>query len=583
MDDIPSHKLLIEMIGGITKLDFRGSRPFGRGINAAQFSTLVHLPFTHHLTHLYLPKSHTRCQDDLVTFLTHPIFQYLVTLDASGCNLTSLDPFFNAPHPFPNLHTLKLDANSELTIPNLATMDKFPNLKVLELESTNCSWDILLPPPSFPPAQQQKPPHPYTTTTTQHDETMPIVQTTSSFSPIPHPFQLHKLTISSTPSWWSDGDFKALSTSPHLSQLTELKLNDKGDMERVIDALFGSKDSVVKNLTTLDFVGVRIKTLEIIAKSRNLTNLTNLSIQSLMRRCSFNPLVQSLSWLSPKLKHLTLHIDIPPDSFITELEEANVQLETFNLPLLPFDCLFLTTSPVFSQLKVLVGDRAYLEPHRDVPVVDHPQLFATAVEQLSQSPILSNLTHFRLPKFALQVGRYLSEYSLTPNDLESILTSPMMSNNLIELDFAKSMVTDQLIETILTTRVIPGDETSPLKFGQLQKLNIQEGDFGTNAVNSLVKNLTQLTHLNLSGSSNIDDAAITALIGPKHTNLQLPSPSLPNLRDLALELCQITDKGCGELSKSQLIHRLGNFSCRHCFQVTDVGEGMINKSMNDPI
>ena len=219
---------------------------------------------------------------------------------------------------------------------------------------------------------------------------------------------------------------------------------------------------------------------------------------------------------------------------------------------------------------------------------DYNALCATIMQRYAQSPILSNLTDFSLPNLFVQVGSHLRlsaqhYYTWTMNDIESILTSPMMSNNLIELDLsdARSAVNDQLLETILTMRVIPGDESSPLKFGNVQKLNLQRSSIGARGVELIVQNLKELTHLDLSYNRNIDDEAITALIGDEHVDLQFPSPSLPNLIDLHLHFCAITDNGCMKLSKSQLLHQLKGLSYQS-YLTTSLGLDLVAKSMKDP-
>ena len=50
---------------------------------------------------------------------------------------------------------------------------------------------------------------------------------------------------------------------------------------------------------------------------------------------------------------------------------------------------------------------------------------------------------------------------------------------------------------------------------------------------------------------------MTALIGDEHIDPLQPYPSLPNLVFLSLYKSSITDQGCIELSKSQLLDQLG--------------------------
>ena len=174
-----------------------------------------------------------------------------------------------------------------------------------------------------------------------------------------------------------------------------------------------------------------------------------------------------------------------------------------------------------------------------------------ALDQFSQSPNLSNLTGFEIPQI---VG-----YKWTHQTLQSLLTSPIMSNDLVSLEFpshCSDIVTDELIEVILTAHTIPGDETSPIKFGKLQKLDLSKTKVGSRSIELIVKHLPHLTHLSLERCENINDAAVTALIANEHEDLCSPYPVLENLIELVLTDCPISDQGCITLSKSQLLDQL---------------------------
>ena len=444
------------------------------------------------------------------------------------------------------------------------------------MELTKPGWGIFLPPLAQP---QQLPP-----------------------SSTPQPFQLEKLTISPARPYLSTEQDKALAMSPQLSRLTELKVAMATAPS--IDALFCSDDGVVRNLTSLDLDRVYFEPVQIICKSPHLTNLATLSIRMSVseehRHEAFDCLVQSPYLISSNLKHLALRDfgDITWDSFhrlITTLENSKVQLKSLDLTgtTFPFGVLF--GSPAFSQLNTLRSSSTYvtksLTATNQNPDVNHA-LCATTLQTYAQSPIISNLTHFRLPLFLVDRIYRLGEeggrfYKWTTNLIESILTSPLMSNNLIELEINicspfVPFITDQLLETLLTTRVIPGDESSPLKFGKVQKLNLGWSSIGARGVELIVQNLKELTHLNLWGNRNINDAAITALIGDERVDLQFPYPSLPNLIELDLHRCSITDNGWMELSKSQLLRQLKKFGYSDD-QITEPGLNLINKSRKDPV
>ena len=115
---------IVEIIGSITALDLSHYL----GLDEEAFCNLVHLPFSSSLTHLNLSHTPIGKSEACVNILSHPIFQNLVFLDLSHAQLTNIDPLFNAPHIFHNLHTLNLSANYSLLIPQIATTTQFANL-----------------------------------------------------------------------------------------------------------------------------------------------------------------------------------------------------------------------------------------------------------------------------------------------------------------------------------------------------------------------------------------------------------------------------------------------------------------------
>ena len=242
---------------------------------------------------------------------------------------------------------------------------------------------------------------------------------------------------------------------------------------------------------------------------------------------------------------------LPFKELVAALNEANIKLESIEIGLYEHYHLdVFSTAPCFSQLKSfrLPGFRIKSPPNGDDRSKSKEEVFKRFV----QSPNLSNLTCFQIP--------FMYEYEWTNGeDLKSLLTSPTMSNDLTSLRFPYnccSIVTDDLIEAILTAHVIPGDETSPLKYSKLQKLEFERAKIGPRSIELIVKYLPRLTHLNLERCKNINDAAITALIATEHEDLHYPYPVLSNLIYLNLESCPITDQGCIALSKSQLLDQL---------------------------
>ena len=278
--------------------------------------------------------------------------------------------------------------------------------------------------------------------------------------------------------------------------------------------------------------------------------------------------IQSPYLWSPKLKHLQLSDFAGPEdsassldlaSLLHTLDTANVKLETFDFGSPSTMSLDLfSSSSCFSQLQSFGLDFFTLSPSSQTAARDpSAKDWSGALQRFAQSPNLSNLTRFTIPP--------LHDHKWTRQQLVSLLTSPMLSNNLVELDCShlNTLIKYDLMETILTARVIPGDETSPLKFGKLQKLNLNETKLGRRTIELIVQNLPELTHLNLSHCSNITDAAITALIGDEHNDLKYPYPALPNLTHLDLSYCSVTEEGLIELSKSQLLDQLESFACRN--------------------
>lgn len=184
-------------------------------------------------------------------------------------------------------------------------------------------------------------------------------------------------------------------------------------------------------------------------------------------------------------------------------------------------------------------------------------------EQMAQSPTLSNLTHF---SFSTPRHPFL-----TPQLLQSILSSPTMSNDLIELELTNNdQVNDETLHILSTTTVnsstpnnnnhdpnySPTTTTTSLKYAKLQKLIISFNQVGDRGVKSIADNLSQLVELDLSSNRRITDASITSLIAAEHNDPLYPYPSLPSLTRLDMYGCLFSHEGCIALSKSQLLDQL---------------------------
>ena len=544
--------------------DENNGEPLNNGEPFPHFGHLIHLPFSSSLAHLNLSNTPIGFSSKFMKTLSHPIFKHLVTLDLSHADLFSsnLNPLFNAPHQLPNLHTLNLSHNEYLSIPQIATTNQFPNLKVLDITSTKIN-QTLQGFSAFDNAQQPPPPSSSSLSTSSLSSTT----TTTSLPPPPQlpPFQLEKLVL--LPYHADHIALLALSRSPHVSQLKELRINLRDSTSDTIRKLFDPERSMWKNLTHLD-VGSDLDpfALQALGESSLLSNLisldlifnstpTDLSHDEIQRRNqALQQFLHSPFLWTSKLKHLKLsHYPTTFNDFIPTLNTANIKLETLNLHCTPSTFAPFLTAPCLSELKELKCDGF----GRDIP-------YFTS-QQFLQLPFLSNLQHF-----PFTLGAMFSSQLLT------ILSSPKMSNNLIELDLScYDYPIKDVIKAICTTRVNPGDETSPLKYGKLRKIRLSGTQVADDDIQLIVENLTGLTHLNVSSGDNDDnddddddnlitDKTITTLLATERAHLAYPYTTLPNLTHLGLSASAITSNGLMELSKSQLFSQLEELDVSRC-------------------
>ena len=247
---------IVEIIQTITTLDFRGCLM----LNEATFPALKFLPFSHHLAHLDLSYTHVGKYQDCVNMLGHPIFQHLETLNLKHTwwkKETNPNPLFNAPHSFPNLHTLNFSCNSDLVIPPLTTMTKFPNLKVLDLGRIGMN-NLVSPLPTSSShthntaaLQSQS----STTTSTSPQTTVsgdndgfnskPLGPGANSSPTISLPFLLEKLTLTK----WKKDDLLHFSRLSQVAHLCELKLHHELEC-KTIEGLFDPEKSFFTNEKT---------------------------------------------------------------------------------------------------------------------------------------------------------------------------------------------------------------------------------------------------------------------------------------------------------------------------------------------
>ena len=365
-----------------------------------------------------------------MNILSHPIFQHLVTLDLSytDINIKDIDPLFNAPHQFPNLHTLNLSNNRGLSIPQIATTTQFPNLKVLDLQGTGIDqtlqgfavFDNNVPQPTTSSLSAlTSTTTPSTTTITTTSTTTTTLVTTTSPSPQPSPFQLEKLLLSDT---CDNSALLALSRSPHVSQLKEFHFNPTAGKitTDTIRQLFDPERSMLKSLTHLNINSyLHPSALQALGESPLLSNLISLTLSASssprdlsdeevqLREQSLQQFINSpFLWSSKLLNHLSL-TDFPFkfDALTPTLNAAGIKLETLDLCRTDSSFDQFLTAPCLSELK----EFKFHSCQSSLP--------SFTPEQFLQLPFLPNLQRF---PFWL--------YRFDPNVLIAILSSPKMSN-----------------------------------------------------------------------------------------------------------------------------------------------------------
>ena len=350
--------------------------------------------------------------------------------------------------------------------------------------------------------------------------------------------------------------------SPHLAQLKELQMVARSGGRDILTTVFDPATSQLKNLTHLDlsFCQLSPSALQTISASPLLTKLTTLKLNvGKSTQLEFDQIVTRFIARNPRLEHIHLfanqHRETPLTSFPTNLKlktfmEARVKMDSFS------------TSPCLSQLEVLELHPLIFHSANNDDRAD--ETWSRSFQQFIQSPNLSKLTHLTIPLFIQahhNAWQRNNSRLLRPVEIVSLFTSPMMSNDLVNLTInMTNNLTDDVIEKIFTARVDPDNDTSPLKFGKLEKLTIVAENLTSRSVDIIAQNLPQLTHLSLPDSSQLDDDAIAAIIGNEHHDPRYPYPALPNLHSLELANCLVTDQGLIHLSKSQLLDQFETLS-----------------------
>ena len=311
-----------------------------------------------------------------------------------------------------------------------------------------------------------------------------------------------------------------------------------------LSTLFDPQTSVLKHLTVLHLhVRPSYSDLAALAQSPLLSNLTSLKLHGPnhplaqssveIRQQSIQQFINSPFLWGPQLKHLELMGMMSPNYFLFDhlipvLDAANVQLETLNLDGTYSSLHALSTASCISSLKRFEMPLS----HRPLNQPMDEDEKRNSIDTILKLPFLSTLEVFpftRLFSFCL----------ITIPDLIEMLTSPSVFNNLIELDLGayhdpmdedemdedemdedginqaetnqaetnqaetneegmdeEGLRMNDVVEILCNQRVIPGDQTSPLKFGKLQTLKISV--FNVDSIEPIVNNLKQLTNLCLA-------------------------------------------------------------------------------------
>ena len=361
------------------------------------------------------------------------------------------------------------------------------------------------------------------------------------------PFQLQKLSIKcddSTVTWPS----KHFSQSPQLANLKEL---DLFICNLDLKALFDDENSVLRNLEVLklnlstfptdvlmsspEFAKFRKSPADFfkdsdlngiwslvphspldIAQCKLLSNLKSLSLTSTsylfeLHKAEWTILASSpYLWSNPNLKHLSLsyfkYLHVGFGTIIKHLEDANVRLESLELDgsSLSWDDLeLLTRSPILSQIKSLSLFGVIIQPQS--PDQDDDRLvrddgddddddddddgdntpYDIFFKALAQSPNIS-----QLQVLSLALSHDEGDSGCNPKVLQSFLQSPMLSNNLIDLTIGDNTgMTSSVASTLATERINPDDPDSPLKYGQVERLDLRFTKIGWNDVDLIEKNL----------------------------------------------------------------------------------------------
>lgn len=233
----------------------------------------------------------------------------------------------------------------------------------------------------------------------------------------------------------------------------------------------------------------------------------------------------------------------PLKHLIKTLDNANVKLTSLDLSDFPFSPWVFFNASCVTNLTHFKMD-FYTDDDHPGPDLLYPLL---------RSPIISNLNNF-----PLTISENPSYDFLRGDELIKMLSSSNMTNNMTRLNLSNypdDSIHD-VIKTLCTARVIPDDETSPLKFGQLQRLILSGTQVDDDDVELIVNNLPQLTHLKLGGTSDepmqtsLTDRTITTLLASERADPCHPITSLPNL--IHLDLRRSRSEGTGDLHEIPL-------------------------------
>lgn len=571
---------IAEVISTISTLDFRYSLTTA----ADQFSSLQHLPL-HNLTSLLFSDSNIGTNHAVLSFIgSSTIFQTLTELDLGRIGLKSSRKLFSGlgSNPFPRLQKLSLAENSDLDLSALATV-ALPSLEVLDISKIGLSGEMMETILANSDLCKWQLKHFNFSCNPLGDQAVGSFLRSNLLSSDLDGLNLIAVDISS----------KTLDVIIEIGE--DRKWNQLQSLKLICNPLLEGASAVdsLKRLAQSPILG-KIVEFELDATSVH---------ESLKYLATSQHLVQNLKDLKLFFS-VSLSKDQKLKPFLTNLPShlrlKSLDLSGSALSLLDYELLW--ESPILSQLEVLdlssvsiadlVGDETDEEDNDedddaneddddaneddegdcennnmdegDENDEDDDEESAPAYSDLVLRHLAESPTFSRLKLLHLSFDR--DQPPCNQETIKQLFTSPMMSNQLVDLELSRCQVGDNNLKLLTTQRVNDNDPTSPLKFQHLEKLSLIRCGLETKAI-GYVQQLHNLTHLNLFLNELGENALFTLLGGDDALNTGAdgadeiePSLSvthaLPKLVSLDLGMSQIGPKGGLQLAQSQFLDQL---------------------------